>query len=121
MLHAYFLQHKLLLQKDHDILQTLFSEFKAVPTCTSNRIQRLVAVALHTRRNIHPRGMVLMVEGLQDAPITAIQITQWTRCDPLVARVTRCILEGWPNSLDEEVQPCWMRCLELSIHDWWIV
>ena len=86
--------------------------------CSSHE---LAAVSLHTRRDICPRRMVLMVERLQDAPITAIQIAQWTRCDSLVARVTRCILEGWPNSVDEEVQPCWMRCLELLTHDWWIV
>ena len=43
-----------------------------------------------------PEELVLMVEGLQDAPITASQIAQWTRRDPLMARVTRYILDtGW--------------------------
>ena len=68
-----------------------------------------------------PEELVLMVEGLQDAPITASQIAQWTRRDPLMARVTRCILEGWPKSSDEELRPYWTRRLELSTHDGCIV
>ena len=68
-----------------------------------------------------PEKLVFMVEGLQDAPITASQIAQWIRCDPLMARVTRCILEGWPKSLDEELRPHWTRRLELSTHEGCIV
>ena len=38
--HAHLLCHKFMLQTDHELLQTLFSESKAVPPHASNRIQR---------------------------------------------------------------------------------
>jgi len=64
-----------------------------------------------------PAELVLMVEGLQDDPITATQIAQWTRHDPLMARVTRYILQDWPNYCDEDLRPYWTRKLELSTDD----
>ena len=146
--HAYLLGHKFMLQTDHEPLQTLFSESKAVPPHASNRIQRwawtlasyeYLIVCRKTGQHANadamsrlplpytpdetaiPEELVLMVEGLQDAPITASQIAQWTRRDPLMARVTRCILEGWPKSSDEELRPYWTRRLELTTHDGCIV
>ena len=56
-----------------------------------------------------PAELGLMVEGLQDVPITATQIAQWMRHDPLMARVIRYILEGWPNHCDEDLRPYWTR------------
>ena len=146
--HAYLLGHKFMLQTDHEPLRSLFSESKAVPPLASNRIQRWAwtlasyeysIVCRKTGQHANadamsqlplpytpdetaiPEELVLMVEGLQDAPITASQIAQWTRRDPLMARVTRCILEGWPKSSDEELRPYWTRRLELSTHDGCIV
>ena len=98
--HAYLLGHKFMLQTDHEPLRTLFSE-----SVISNQS---AAVALHT---------MLMAEGLKDVPITASQIVQRTRHDPLMARVTRCLLEGWPKSSHKELQPYWTRQLELSTDD----
>ena len=137
-----------MLQTDHEPLRSLFSESKAVPPLASNRIQRWAwtlasykysIVCRKTGQHANadamsqlplpytpdetaiPEELVLMVEGLQDAPITASQIAQWTRHDPLMTRVTRCILEGWLKSLGEELRPYWTRRLELSTHDGCIV
>ena len=146
--HAYLLGHKFVLQTDHEPLRTLFSESKVVPPHASSRIQRWAwtlasyeysIVCRKTGQHANadamsrlplpytpdetsvPEELVLMVEGLQDAPITAFQIARWTRRDPLMARVTRCILEGWPRSPDEELRPYWTKRLELSTHDGCIV
>jgi len=142
--HSYLLGHKFVLQTDHEPLRTLFSSSKTVPPHASSRIQRwawtlaayeYVVVCRKTDQHANadamsrlplpytpdetsvPAELVLMVEGLQDAPITATQIARWTRRDPLMARVTRCILEGWPNHCDEDLRPYWTRKLELSTHD----
>ena len=63
-----------------------------------------------------PAELVLMVERLEDAPISAVQIAAWTRRDVLLSRVLRYVLEGWPDSADDELKPYWMRRLELSAH-----
>ena len=62
-----------------------------------------------------------MVESLQEAPVTAMQVARSTKKDPLLAKVSRCIQEGWPEIPEEELQPFWNRRLELSLHDGCIV
>ena len=65
-----------------------------------------------------PPELVLMVERLQDAPVTARQIAHWTARDPLLSRVSRYIQEGWPEASDgDELKPYWTRRLELSLHE----
>ena len=73
--------------------------------------------------------LVLMVENLQDAPITACQITHCTE-GPLLSRVCRYIREGCPEVNNCEVlKPYWSTWQELSIHDgcilwvgkWWFL
>ena len=62
-----------------------------------------------------------MVESLQETPVTAMQIPQSTKKDPLLAKVSRCVQEGWPETPEKEIQPFWNRRLELSLHDGCIV
>ena len=64
-----------------------------------------------------PAELVLMVQRMQDAPITAKQIALWTQHDPLLSKVLRCLMEGWPQQVDDDLCPYWSRRLELSIHD----
>ena len=63
----------------------------------------------------------LMVERLEDTPISAAQIATWTQQDPLLSRVVRYIREGWPDSADIELKPYWTRHLKLTVHDRCIV
>ena len=132
------------LQTDHKPLLSLFNEKKAIPQQATNRIQRWAwtlasyeytiswrnttqhanADALSRipllevpSKTTTPPELVLMVEELQDAPITASQIANWTRRDPLMARVLRYILQGWPSQSDEDLKPYWQRKLELSVQD----
>ena len=53
-----------------------------------------------------PQEVVLLVEGLQDSPISTGQIWGWTRRDPLLAKVLQLTLEGWPEGgVTEELRP----------------
>ena len=61
-----------------------------------------------------PAELVLMVEQLKEAPITASQLATWTRRDPLMARVLRYIQQGWPQASDEDLKAYWPRRMELS-------
>ena len=62
-----------------------------------------------------------MVEGLQEAPITAAQIAHITKRDVLLVKVARCVLEGWAETSEDELRPFWTRRLELSVHDGCVV
>ncbi len=142
--NSYLLGHHFTLQTDHEPLRTLFNENKPIPPQASSRIQRWawtlasyeytiacrkteqhanadamsrLPLPYTPRETPVPAELVLMVENLQDAPITATQIALWTRRDPLMARVGRCILEGWPERTDDELRPYWTRRLELSTHE----
>ena len=145
--HSYLYGHHFVLQTDHKPLLTLFNERKCVPPQASGQIQRwalklaayeytiagrsttqhanadamsrlpLADVAVPVIPQTIPE-LVLMVEHLQDAPITARQIAQWTSRDPLLSKVCRYILEGWPDKPDtDELKPYWSRKLELSLHE----
>ena len=41
----------------------------------------------------------------------------WTQQDPLLSKVLCYNWEGWADSTDNELNPYWMRCLELSDDD----
>ena len=59
-----------------------------------------------------PAELVLMIERLDEAPITSAQIANWTKKDPILARVLQHILLGWPNKVDSELAPYWNRRFE---------
>ena len=103
--HSYLFRHRFKLQTDHKPLLTLFNESKAVLPQASDRIQRwaltLVSheytIGCRTTQHANADAMsrlplldtpvqtpasgelVLMVERLEDAPISAAQIATWTR------------------------------------------
>ena len=147
--HSYLCGHHFTLQTDHKPLMTLFNENKPIPQQAANRIQRWAwklasyeytivwrASAQHANADglsrlplpeapappTTPAELVLMVESLDDAPITAAQIATWTRRDPVMAQVYRYIQEGWPGAVDGvELKPYWSKRLELSSLDGCIV
>ena len=138
---SYLWGHHFTLQTDHKPLLTLFNEHKTIPQQAANRIQRwawTLAAYEYTitwrqseqhanadalsrlplpevpAQTTVPAELVLMVENLQDAPITASQIATWTRRDPVMARVLQFILEGWPERTDDQFRPYASKQLELS-------
>lgn len=55
-----------------------------------------------------PAELVLLVENMNDAPVTAEQVASLTRRDPLMAKVYRYIQEGWPKGMDDPaLKPYW--------------
>ena len=147
--HSYLWGHHFVLQTDHKPLLTLFNEDKPIPQQAANRIQRWAwklasyeysiewrASGQHSNADALsrlplpqtpadttiPAELVLMVEKLDDAPVTAKQVASLTRRDPLMAKVYRYIQEGWPVKTDDPaLRPYWIRRLELSTLDGCIV
>ena len=140
--HAFLWGHHFTLQTDHKPLLSLLCPTKLIPCQAANRIQRwawtlssyeytitwrrsaqhsnadalsrLPLAEVPTNTTV-PAEVVLMIEELQDAPLTSTQIATWTRRDPLLAKVLRYVLEGWPTyCADDGVKPYWTKRLELS-------
>lgn len=60
------------------------------------------------------------MEYLDSSPVTVSKIRGWTEQDPLLSRVKRRILSGWPDhfsSGEEELKPYFRRRYELSVED----
>ena len=141
MFRSYLWGHHFILQTDHKPLLTLFNENKLIPQQAAGRIQRWAWILASyeytiTWRNTTehanadamsrlplpeipantttPAELVLLIENLNSAPITANQIAVWTRRDRLLSRVFRYVQHGWPIQSDDALKPYWSRKLELS-------
>ena len=141
--HSYLFGHKLVLQTDHQPLTTLFNETKSIPVQASSRIQRWALLLVSYEYTIvfrstskHanadamirlplpdkptstpvPAELVLMIEKLDEAPITSTQIANWTKKDPVLAKVSQYIQLGWSSQVDNALKPYWNRRFELSTH-----
>ena len=65
-----------------------------------------------------PAETILLMEHLYWSPITSLQIRQWTRRDPLLARVICHVQDGWSERCTaEELRPFASNSTELSVHD----
>lgn len=140
--HSYLYGHKFTLQTDHKPLLVLFNENKAIPTHAANRIQRwawkLASYEYTIKwRNTHqhanadamsrlplpevptkttvPAEVVLLVEQLNDSPVTAQQVATWTRQNLTLAKVLANVQSGWKDDPDEDLRPYKSRNLELSV------
>ncbi|KAK0156517.1 hypothetical protein N1851_000186 [Merluccius polli] len=56
---------------------------------------------------------VLMLDVLEDPPITTAQVKQWTTKDATLSQVLLWCLKGWPNEVDTAFKPYSQRKLEL--------
>ena len=63
-----------------------------------------------------PPELVLLMEHLQDSPVTADDIRVWTRRDPLLAKVLQFVKDGWPDKCEDDLKPFVSRKQELSLH-----
>ena len=65
-----------------------------------------------------PSELVLLIENLDQAPITANQIAAWTKKDPVLSKVMQYLMMGWPSAGEGELKPYnyWNRHIELSVH-----
>ena len=63
-----------------------------------------------------PAEYVQLIEQLDDSPVTSSHIRNWTQRDPVLSRVQRYVLTGWPES-DQSTQQYHRVRDELSNHD----
>ena len=142
--HQYLLGRKFTIYSDHKPLEHLFGRSRAVPSLASARIQRWAltlgaynyeicykpgkdqaSADLLSRLPLPeapkevpvPADTILLMEYLQDSPITAAQIKSWTDRDPLLSRVRKMLLHGWRATDDKSMKPFQHRRDELSIQD----
>ena len=142
--HQYLYGMKFVLITDHRPLIGLFNEQRPIPPQASGRLQRwaltlagyayiirhrsgdahgncdaLSRLPLHTPHSAKthaPAEYVQLIENLNDSPVTSTHIRTWTQRDPVLSRVHRYLLTGWPESDITTTQYHKVRD-ELSIHD----
>ena len=57
-----------------------------------------------------PGELVLLIDYLAEAPITAAQLKTWTAKDKLLSKVLHFIRYGWPNEMvDSEMKPYFIK------------
>ena len=62
-----------------------------------------------------PPELVLLLEHLDDSPVTAHQIEHWTRRDPSLVPVLHALQQGWSEESGPELAPFYSRRNELSL------
>lgn len=60
---------------------------------------------------------VLMLDVMEDPPITTVQVKQWTAKDKTLSQVLLWCLTGWPKEIETQFKPYSKRQLELSVRD----
>ena len=145
--HSFLYGHKFHLITDHKPLLSLIHEHRAIPTTTSNRIQRWALTLAMYEYSISfkpssshsnadalsrlplphvqdetptPPETVFLLDQIAESPISVNQIRSWTRRDPVLSKVHKYILSGWPNHLDSSeasLKVFHNRKLELSAQD----
>ena len=142
--HQYLYGMKFVLITDHRPLIGLFNEQRPIPPQASGRLQRwaltlagyayiirhrsgdahgncdalsrLPLQSPHSAKTPAPAEYVQLIENLNDSPVTSTHIRTWTQRDPVLSRVHRYLLTGWPESDITTTQYHKVRD-ELSIHD----
>ena len=141
--HAYLFGHSFELVTDHKPLLALLNQHKSTSEQASARIRRwslFMATYEYTIRfrktEEHgnadalsrlplpvtpsdvptPAELVLLMEHLDDSPVTAQHVRTWTRKDPVLSTVLQYVLYGWPDKCDETLAPYSSRKNELSVH-----
>lgn len=48
---------------------------------------------------------MLMLDGMDDAPVTTEQVRRWTAKDVTLSHVHEYVLKGWPATVEPEFMP----------------
>ena len=141
--HTYLFGHSFELVTDHQPLLALLNEKRPTSPQASARVRRwslLLSAYEYTlvfrKTEAHgnadalsrlplpvapaetqsPPELVLLMEQLEESPVTAEQISSWTRRDPSLSVVLQALKQGWPSQCGPELAPYTKRKLELSVH-----
>ena len=141
--HQYLYGKKFEIQTDHKPLLGLFRENKQIPSMSAARIQRWALTLAAYEYTItfkkgilncnadglsrlprdvtvepEPAETVLMIDQQETMPITAQQVKDWTKKDPVLSQVLGFVQAGWPSKTDaEELKPFFSKQAELSVQD----
>ena len=140
--HSYLFGHPFQLVTDHKPLLTLLGEHKATSPQASARVRRCsltlatyeytmvfrkteehgdadalsrLSLPIVPKETETPPELVLLIESLEDAPVTVTQISSLTRRDPGLSRVVECLQKGWLAQSDITLAPYISRKSELSL------
>ena len=61
--------------------------------------------------------LVLLLQHLDELPVTVNDIRKWTKCDPLLAQVLQFVEREWSHKCDSSLTPYSSRSTELSVLD----
>lgn len=142
--HQYLYGRKFTIYSDHKPLQSILNPSRHISTKASARTQRwasslsaydyclkykhcscLINADSLSRLplKIMPRDIPIvgeslhLMEVLDNSPITASTIRKWTKLDPILSKVKTMVLQGWPSSVEGELQAYYQRRNELSVED----
>lgn len=62
-----------------------------------------------------PEEAILSFTTLNNKPVTAAKVAQWTDGDPVLSAVVTFVLQGWPLGLSDELSQFYQRKDELSV------
>ena len=126
--HDYSHGHHFTIYSDHQPLQHLFSEAKPIPQMASSRLKRWSLTLQAYESNIrhkpgkqlanadalsrlplskHPQTVPvpgdinLVLQHLNTTPATATEIKVWTDKDPVLSKVQKFVMTGWPDDDNE--------------------
>jgi hypothetical protein len=143
--HQYLYGRKFTIYSDHKPLEAIFSCSKQISTMASTRVKRWALTlscydyTLHYKRGNEvphadslsrlplpdvqkqetpmPGELVLLLEVLENSPVTSLMIKNWTNQDPLLSRIVDMVVHGWCNTEEETMKPYQRRREELSVED----
>ncbi len=145
--HNFIYGRHFTIQSDHQPLSYLFDEQKGIPQHASARIQRWSLILSAYRYSIRyksgktltnadalsrlprpvtgpscnsdpPADVEHLINHLSTTCICAANIKEWTSKDPILSRVQRFLLSGWPEKPpDKQFMPYFNKKNELSIQD----
>ena len=142
--HNYLFGRKFSIESDHQPLSYLFNETKGISQTASSRIQRWALTLSAYQYTIrHKSGVTLsnadalsrlprpttssvdympgdlihLVDHLSATTVTAARIKEWTSKDPVLSKVKKYVMVGWPDEVGSDLKPYRSRWQELSTLD----
>lgn len=143
--HQYLYGRHFTILTDHKPLERVFHPDKMIPPMAAARIQRWALTLSAYDYTIQykegsqnanadalsrlplpeipastpvPGETILLMELLEMTPINAEQVKNWTRRNPVLAKVLKFVKQGWPHKCpDADLQPYFQRREELSVQD----
>ena len=139
--HQFLYGRSFILVTNHKPLTTILNPRKGIPSLAAAQLQRWAIILSAYRYEIefkctqehcnadglsrlplpnvkspkpHPVD-VFTVAQLDSLPVTAQQLGQATRRDPILSKVRRFTKSGWPQQVKECLKPYWYRRNEITV------